>query len=255
MKYRKWKNGVETVYAYSPVGSSLYMGDGYDPAADRIRPGEFTFRYRNGKTVVCPVCIDWSHGGIHGLTLSMDGTKFFLQGWENGIRCFDLTSGKLLWKNRIRRTRNLLVSENSLTAVSGDRKLIAMSAETGDVTVERIGFRQVIDVTETLCMAVDRDNRCFLADKDTLETQSALPEKYRDCIIDILPADKALYALTETLSDAAPRKAVCRLRKLTLPEDTAPALWESRYTRKRWEILREIYSLAAEAIPEGENNT
>lgn len=177
MKYRRYVNGVETVYAYSNIERSYYAAGEYDPTVDQNCSGSFTFLSRFGRTFAYPVPTDWSYGSFHGLTLSMDGTKFFLQGWENGIRCFDLTNGRLVWKNRIRRTRNLLVSENTLVAVTGDRKLIAMSVDTGLVTAERTGFRQVIDVTEKLCMAVDREKRCFLVDKDTLEIRLTLPGK------------------------------------------------------------------------------
>ena len=237
MKYRLWNGGVETVYAYSDIERSFYIGGPYDPVTDRDSKGTFTFLTRSGKTSSCRLY--WPYGSFSGLTVSMDGTKFFLQGWENGIRCLDVTNGKTVWKNRIRHTRNLLVSKDSLVAVTGDRKLIAMSVQTGKVTAERTGIRRVIDVTEKLCMAVGQKKQCHLAKKDTLETRLILPDPIHDCMIDIVPAGEHLYALTETLSDTIPRHQVYTLRKLALPEGTDPALWDSRYTMRRWEILRE----------------
>ena len=88
MKYRRYGNGVETVYAYSSIERSYYAAGEYDPTVDRNRRGSFTFLSRLGRTYAYPAPAAWSYGSFHGLTLSMDGTKFFLQGWENGIRCF-----------------------------------------------------------------------------------------------------------------------------------------------------------------------
>ena len=80
MKYRHYASGVETVYAYCDIDRSVYTGSGYDSAADRSRAGDFTFLFRDGHTTVHAGLLDWSYGSFHGLTLSMDGTKFFLQG-------------------------------------------------------------------------------------------------------------------------------------------------------------------------------
>ena len=94
MKYIRRKNGVRTVYSYGTVKETLYSGGEYNPGTDRNDPGDFTFRFQDSRSITHPGLADWSYGSFHGLTLSMDGTKFFLQGWENGIRAYDVISGR-----------------------------------------------------------------------------------------------------------------------------------------------------------------
>lgn len=251
MKYRQWKNGVRTVYAYGMVNETLYSGGEYNPETDRKDPGDFTFQFQDSRRITHPGLEDWSYGSFHGLTLSMDGTKFYLQGWENGIRAYDVLSGRLVWKNRIRHTRNLLVSENTLLAVTGDKKLVAMSAQKGLVTAERPGIREVIDVTENLCLGIAVSRKeSYLLDKDTLDVLLTLPAIPHCCTVDVLPMGNRLYTLIRTLADTKPRYEVYALQELPLPADADPVLWESRYTVRRLQIYRDVYGLDMDAVTE-----
>ena len=69
MKYRLWNGGVETVYAYSDIERSFYIGGLYDPVTDRDSKGTFTFLTRSGKTFSCR--LHWPYGSFSGLTVSM----------------------------------------------------------------------------------------------------------------------------------------------------------------------------------------
>ena len=248
MKYRIWNGGVETVYAYSPVEHSFYTGGGYDPDTDRQRKGNFIFLFRNGKTVSHPGLTDWTYGAFHGLTVSADGTRFFQQNWQTGVRCYDIKSGKLLWKNRIRHTRALLVSENTLTAVTGDRTLVCMSVRNGKLLHKEPGWKDIYDVTERLCLAVDRNGAGAVLDKDTLGKQfRCRTEPVTACnIIDVLPYRGELYAVEEYLTESVPRELVYRMHRLGLPEKPDEAVWKSACTEKRLKALRQICGIGLE---------
>lgn len=76
----------------------------------------FVFSFADGRIVTVNVSefveMSKAYNQQFGITLTDDGTRFFVQSWESGLFCFDIATGNLIWHNKQRKAYNLATKGN-----------------------------------------------------------------------------------------------------------------------------------------------
>lgn len=72
-----------------------------------------------------------SFNAQYGIPISEDGGKLFVGSWEMGLCAYDIMSGRLLWKFRSGRIRNILVYPNFLIVSRAHSSVVKVDIKTG----------------------------------------------------------------------------------------------------------------------------
>ncbi len=68
-----------------------------------------------------------------GVSVTEDGTRFFIQSWESGLFCFDIQTGALCWHHGRKRAYNLVVNKTELLCQFHDECILLIDINSGDI--------------------------------------------------------------------------------------------------------------------------
>ncbi len=72
----------------------------------------------------------------YGIPISEDGNKLFVGSWEKGLYAYDITSGKVLWRFKPGKIRNIFVQSKYLIALRAYTSIIKIDINTGELLAE-----------------------------------------------------------------------------------------------------------------------
>ena len=171
----------------------LYI-DGYDIVYDRGDIKTLSLRFSVGDHCNTEVRITCSCGEVFcwetkwissytmqfGVAVSFDGRYVFAQTWENGLFCFDVRTGEILWRTKSRRgITSIFVNEDTILCCQRECALQLLDIHTGDILLEKRPFVAweftALDHRYIVCQVTAR--RWELIDAQTLETAEAFTHK------------------------------------------------------------------------------
>ena len=101
-----------------------------------------------------------------GITVTEDGKYFFVQSWESGLYCFELMSGKLIWKSKRRHPFELFTKDNTVTCRFFDQCLDTLTIETGEIIQHYpLGYNtSCLILTDDLLLVGPKRNKYHIID-------------------------------------------------------------------------------------------
>jgi len=98
---------------------------------------KLTFTYRNGQVITHDitkhVIPSTAYLDQFGISLSEDGTLFFIQSWQKGLFCFDMHSGKLKWHHKLKKAYNLVVLRDTVVCRFAEQCVMELDISTGQM--------------------------------------------------------------------------------------------------------------------------
>ena len=105
--------------------------------------GHISFYYRDGREhrvhVSCKTEFDYVFIKQYGIGITEDEKYFFLPRWESGLYCFELETGKMVWKSTRRHPQKYIVRKNAVICHFADQSVEILSLTDGS-TVRRYPF-------------------------------------------------------------------------------------------------------------------
>lgn len=98
--------------------------------------GAVMFRYSDDRTITIDVSnhVELSAYNLQfGVTLTDDGTKFFLQSWEMGLFCFETQTGTLLWHIKRKKAFQLATRGNTVLCHFSGQCIAIIDVASGDI--------------------------------------------------------------------------------------------------------------------------
>jgi len=91
----------------------------------------------------------------YGIPISKDGTKIFVGSWENGLCAYDIISGKMLWRFKPGKIRNIFVYSKFLIISRAYTSVVKIDIDTGEMLASiRSGtIRNIFDLEDTYIFA------------------------------------------------------------------------------------------------------
>ena len=101
------------------------------------RTGYISFEFYNGERFFCDVSAHILPETIYlqsfGISVTDDGSCFFIQSWEKGLFCFALPSGELLWRSKKRRAKHIVLLPDRVICWFYEQCVDAMDICSGEV--------------------------------------------------------------------------------------------------------------------------
>lgn len=98
---------------------------------------ELTFSFRDGRTVMHDIAKyvvpDLPYLDQFGISVTEDGTHFFIQSWENGLFCFDMLSGELKWHHKKKKASHLIILHDVVVCQHRTECVVSLDLLTGAV--------------------------------------------------------------------------------------------------------------------------
>lgn len=76
---------------------------------------------------------EWVFLSQFGISVTEDGRYFFIQRWESGLYCFELSTGKFIWKSKRRHPYELVVNHDVVICRFLDQCVDVFSIKTGEL--------------------------------------------------------------------------------------------------------------------------
>lgn len=97
--------------------------------------GTILFYFFDGDTATVDVSVyvgmSKAYNSQFGITLTDDGTRFFVQSWETGLFCFETETGNLLWHNKQKKAYHLATVGTTLLCHYKGKCISIINVETG----------------------------------------------------------------------------------------------------------------------------
>lgn len=165
-------------YCNSPVRYLTVVFGEMDPQTYKTAPSQISVHFTDG-TVSSWECTPISGYNLQfAVAIDEEGTRMFVQTWESGLYCFDLKTGKQLWRTKSRAgITSVHVCKNTLCCHKHEKALQLLDIQTGELLAERKpaaawSFRS-IDRKRIVCQVTAK--RREIIDAETLETQNTKP--------------------------------------------------------------------------------
>ncbi len=243
--WKKTGNTLETYYAgHRAVIKSVFTGGEWDPLSDRFASGELRLIYCNGTERALRVMPSPNYGFPYGVPISEDGEVFYVPGWQNGTRAYSADEGKIQWRSRVRRCRDIIPYGNTLLTISADRRLVKFSAETGemiDAVKTASGKDRIFDLSPNYVMVCTRDCHLGILNKDSLsEEQKFENELLQSCpVADVIAVRDGLLILTLERGGEGYRLSSL---KISLSEQIVSDI-DEKSVDERLHVIRRLFSV------------
>ena len=113
-----------------------------------------------------------------GISVTEDGNVFFVQHWESGLYCFELPSGKLRWKSKLRHPYEIVVHKDTVICRFLDQCVDAISIRTGEIVAHYpLGYdKNFLPLSDTYYLVGPKRSRYHIIDNN-LSICATIPGK------------------------------------------------------------------------------
>ena len=156
--------------------------------------GTIRFYLHNGDMFSCDISsyllpdIVYLHS--FGISITEDGKYFFVQSWEKGLFCFELPSGTLIWRSKLKKAYELVVRESTAICRFMDQCVEAIDIPTGEVVAHYpLGWSaKFYPLDDSNYLAGPKRGKYYLLDhqllvKETIPYQKLNPALLDTCMI------------------------------------------------------------------------
>ena len=179
MRVDVFPNRVVTYYSEGPICSVEAILSEYDSSNCTVVVTDLS-----GKKVT------WSSTEIYftafimyGISISKDGRFIFAQQNMNGLKCFELLSGKPVWKTKTRaEISHVFVRENAICCSKSRNEIVLFDIKTGNELLSRkVAYDNRFDVlNDKFILNHSFSGRWEVIDADTLETTETVSQHELD---------------------------------------------------------------------------
>ncbi len=116
------------------------------------------------------VC-DVVYNGQYGTPISLDGKFVFIGTWRNGLFCYEIETGALLWKKWPSKIRRIVVSDTSVIAAMDGRGIFKRNISDGEKVdeIKMSGIESLFQLNKKELFAGPKHNKYFIFRVPSLE--------------------------------------------------------------------------------------
>ncbi len=151
--------------------------------------GDFTIILRNGDIKKYSFPIDAIYVGQYSIPLTEDGKTMYIGGWyqKDGLQARDTMTGKLVWKMKTSRIRNVYIFHDYGIALREGDALIRFDPQTGDVkeSLKGSGIDQMFLLRNEEALVFRYKRMISIIDLSTFQIIRRIPDKLAnpyDCL-------------------------------------------------------------------------
>jgi hypothetical protein len=118
---------------------------------------------------VFPTVYERVFNSQYGTPTSIDDKYLFVGTWYNGLYCYEITTGKLLWKKGPGKVRRIIPIENYVVVEMCDRGIYKRDIETGELVTE-------LRMSGIECLFLISNDEIFIGPKKNIYYIYQIPE-------------------------------------------------------------------------------
>lgn len=121
------ENGFDTVYSRGCICR----------VKANCRIGVLEFYWENGRIECVDISnmveISVSYNSQFGISVTEDGTMFFVQSWESGLYCISTSTGELIWHLKKRKAYEVFINKDQVVCRFFNSQAYSIDIKTGEI--------------------------------------------------------------------------------------------------------------------------
>jgi len=135
IKIRQIKNGFEQKFKNNIIEKITYEHLDIENPNNKSSICKVYFHDNSSKEFLLKYfcCV---YNNQYGIPVSEDGRKLFIGTWDKGLIAYDIASGKIIWKYKPSKIRNIFVYSKYLIVARTSASIVKLDIETGKLLAE-----------------------------------------------------------------------------------------------------------------------